>query len=437
MLSEVNPFHFVLAIAWIGHACIWCRQLNYLYGCEISKKFLRPWRLATGAIIPAPLIAAVIMGGHPFDLPRLSPPWHDVMVVVVLFVAMLYFSLCLGVGLFYFPVITIFRLWNRQFDHGHALQFHTDAKNYSQRRLEFAGHGQYRLLARCPGNDLFRVDFTEVTLGYSAFSLADWGDAIPHNMKEKPALPAELEGLSILLLSDFHFYGTPSKAYFQTIIDEILSQPTPDIVALAGDFIDAVSFHDWIKPVLGQLRWNERGIAILGNHDFHFEPERVRNSLQELGFTVLGNRWEEATVRGTPMTFIGNESPWGGPPPSLKGMPREPFSICLSHSPDQFHWAVSECLDLVLCGHAHGGQIRLPVIGSIFVPCKSGRKYDQGVFKVKEWSDKGTLTEFRTTMVVSRGISGKEPIRFRCPPQVIRITLTGTPPAAKDRTSNA
>jgi predicted MPP superfamily phosphohydrolase len=67
----------------------------------------------------------------------------------------------------------------------------------------------------------------------------------------------------------------------------------------------------------------------------------------------------------------------------------------------------------MLCGHVHGGGIRVPVIGSIFVPSIYGRRFDQGVF-----------AENGTAMVVSRGVSGKEPIRIRCNPQVLRITLT-------------
>jgi predicted MPP superfamily phosphohydrolase len=66
----------------------------------------------------------------------------------------------------------------------------------------------------------------------------------------------------------------------------------------------------------------------------------------------------------------------------------------------------------MLCGHVHGGQIRLPVVGSIFVPSLYSRRFDMGVFENGE-----------TVMVVNRGLSGKEPLRFCCHPQVVRITL--------------
>jgi len=70
---------------------------------------------------------------------------------------------------------------------------------------------------------------------------------------------------------------------------------------------------------------------------------------------------------------------------------------------------------LMLCGHVHGGQIRVPLVGSIFVPSVYGRRFDMGVF------GGGGLVA-----AIGRGLSGKEPLRFRCRPQVVRLTLTAT-----------
>lgn len=78
----------------------------------------------------------------------------------------------------------------------------------------------------------------------------------------------------------------------------------------------------------------------------------------------------------------------------------------------------------MLCGHVHGGGIRVPVIGSIFVPSVYGRRFDQGAFAAGG-----------TAMVVSRGVSGKEPLRIRCHPQAIRITLKVLEPAPGSRVS--
>ena len=100
-----------------------------------------------------------------------------------------------------------------------------------------------------------------------------------------------------------------------------------------------------------------------------------------------------------------------GHPPDLSGAPGH-FRLCLSHTPDNFYWAVANGIQLMLCGHVHGGAIRVPVVGSIFVPSLYGRRFDQGVFE-----------RDGTVMVVNRGLSGREPIRFRCNPQVLRVRL--------------
>ena len=164
------------------------------------------------------------------------------------------------------------------------------------------------------------------------------------------------------------------------------------------------------------FRGTEGNFAILGNHDLLYEPNRVRESLAAAGYTVLGNGWKEATIRGVRGVVVGHEGPWFDPPPDLTSAPKDGPRICLSHSPDNFYWAQENGIGLVLCGHVHGGQIRLPPIGSIFVPSTYGRRFDMGAFEKNG-----------TAMVVNRGLSGKEPLRFRCNAQVMRITLSRSP----------
>ena len=73
-------------------------------------------------------------------------------------------------------------------------------------------------------------------------------------------------------------------------------------------------------------------------------------------------------------------------------------------------------IGLMFCGHVHGGGIRVPLFGSLFVPSIYGRRFDYGVFE-----------QNATVMAVNRGVSGKEPLRIRCNPQVLRVTLKTAP----------
>ena len=111
---------------------------------------------------------------------------------------------------------------------------------------------------------------------------------------------------------------------------------------------------------------------------------------------------------------VGHVGPWFRPPPDLSAAPDGPFRFGLSHTPDNYYWAQKNRVGLLFCGHVHGGQVRVPVVGSIFVPSVFGRRFDCGVFEAGG-----------TVMVVNRGASGKEPIRFRCNAEVLRVTLRG------------
>ena len=113
------------------------------------------------------------------------------------------------------------------------------------------------------------------------------------------------------------------------------------------------------------------------------------------------------------MSVIGHEGPWFPPPTGVESLPAGDFKLCLSHTPDHFEWAQALGVNLMVAGHVHGGQIQLPVIGPIFVPSMYSRRYDGGVY------ERGP-----TTMVVGRGLSGKEPVRHGSRPQVIRLVLT-------------
>ncbi|MBA4187201.1 MAG: hypothetical protein C0467_04200 [Planctomycetaceae bacterium] len=371
-------FMLVFATAWLGHVCLWTSLLSNLFGRAIPKPFLKAWRMLTaGVIIAFPLLI----------LERETETiWW-------------YLWPCAGVGAIIFPAITIARLLRKQ-PACVVAETSVTLDLWCELGSQLIGDGKFTTIARLPGNGLLRVDFTDFTLAL-------------------PQMPPEWDRLTLLIVSDLHFHGTPAQAFFDRIMDELLAGPTPDLVCLIGDYVDTDTHHTWIQPVLGRLNATEAKIAILGNHDRHHNPERVRGELLAAGYTVFGNEWKVVTIRGVPCVVVGHEGPWFAPPPDLSTAPRQMFRLCLSHTPDNFYWGVANRIGLMLCGHVHGGAIRVPVIGSIFVPSVYGRRFDYGIFEERD-----------TVMVVNRGVSGKEPIRFRCNPQVMRVKLvcstTGT-----------
>ena len=365
-------------VAWVGHACVWTAGLNYVYGCRLPKRVLKPWRHVTGAVILAyPLLWATGLenGG----------PWGRVVFA--------YLAVCLVFGAVIFPAITLYRRRRKPpaalvAERGETFDVRAELGD------AVVGTGKWAWAGRLPLNDIYRVEFTELTL------------AVPH-------LPPAWAGLTVLLLSDLHFHGTPGRAFFDRVFDRLATAPPPDLICLAGDYLDTDAHHAWIGPLLGRLTATHGKFAVLGNHDDHHDPHRVRSELAAAGYTVVGNGWAEATVRGEPCVVVGHEGPWFGPPPDLSAAPAGPFRLCLSHTPDNVYWGRRNGVGLMLSGHVHGGQIRVPVVGPIFIPSVYGRRFDAGVFQVGD-----------TVLVVGRGLSGKEPLRFRCLPQVIRLTLT-------------
>jgi len=386
----IHSFTAILVLAWVGHAYLAVLLLNNLYARPISKSFLKRFRLFIGLVILA----------YPFAIPvafsDLDPGNREQAPGGIRLGLLIYAGMCALVGGVWFPLVTFARLLRRS--PPAVLSTTTRTIDYwPLHRHSLLGNGKWKWVPRLPGNCVFRVDFTEITLAVRN-------------------LPAAWEGLTILHLSDLHFHGTPSQMFFQEIVKEITSRPVADLVVLAGDYVDTDQHHEWLAPVLGSVRWNECGLAVLGNHDDHHQPERLRHELASLGYRVLGNAWETVTIRGVPCLAVGHEGPWFRPPPSLSGAPEAAFRLCVSHTPDNVCWGRDHGIDLMLSGHVHGGQIRLPGVGSIFVPSLYSRRFDMGVFDVDG-----------TALVVSRGLSGKEPLRFRCHPQVIWIRLTQPP----------
>jgi len=373
--------------AVVGHATLVVFSHNWWYGQALPRKLTDVIQLLHGLLVLAGPIGFWLAAG--LDLLSLFPPgtaylWHSL--------AAGYVALCWLTGVVLLPAVTLARWRHRP----SALVKETSevvdvAQELGHRPI---GEGKHRWLAYLPGNEIFTVDFTRKTLVL-------------------PRLPAEWEGLTILHLGDLHFCGTPALAWYEWVAERCAALE-PDILAITGDFVDGRDRHAWLAPVLRRLRCREMSLAILGNHDKWYGASEVRARLADLGFVVLGNSWQERTLRGRTLIVVGNETPWMRPGPDLSELP-EGFRLCLSHTPDNVAWGRRHGLDLMLCGHVHGGQIRLPVLGSIVVPSRCGRRYDCGVFD-----------EPPTVMHVTRGLAGKHPVRYGCRPEVALLTLCRT-----------
>ncbi len=263
----------------------------------------------------------------------------------------------------------------------------------------FARTPKCRWSARIPGNQLLDVaiDRIDVPLAH---------------------LPRELDGYRIAQLSDIHLTGHLQPAYMARVIDRALDF-RPEMFALTGDIVDAQECVSWLPEMFAPATAPDGSFFILGNHDTRVsDPSEVRRQMAAAGWTDLGGRCQAYPLRGVGVALSGNEWPWFTRPSNKRmaaiagASSSVPLQICLSHSPDQFDWARRHGIDLLMCGHTHGGQGQLPLAGPILSPSWHGTRWASGDFYRSP-----------TTMHVSRGLGGVHLLRINCRPELSLLTL--------------
>jgi hypothetical protein len=185
-------------------------------------------------------------------------------------------------------------------------------------------------------------------------------------------------------------------------------------MALTGDIIDKQPCIDWLGEVFAPGRARDGCYYVLGNHDTRIvDSQQTREAMDQAGWTDLGSRGLRRELGGVSTLLIGNEYPWYQRP-VIDQQGEELFRLLLSHSPDQLSWARKHNVTLMLAGHTHGGQGRLPLVGPLLSPSLHGSRYASGDF-------------FRppTTMHVTRGLSGIHLMRINCRPELSLLTLRG------------
>jgi hypothetical protein len=245
-------------------------------------------------------------------------------------------------------------------------------------------------------------------------------------------LPASFDGMRIAQISDIHMDEFTEPFFLRQVIDRV-NQIKPDAVFITGDFVtskmgmnlDSTRFARgaaWqCASILTGLEC--RAIyASLGNHDVDVGAKQVSAALAAKGITVLRNAYlpiERGTSRiwlaGLDDPLSGHPNPDLAIPASIRNVPSEPI-VLLCHAPDYADHLLTQpagqAVDLMLSGHSHGGQIRLPLLGALVLP-ELARKY------VKGWFQLGRLQ-----LHVNRGIGTIGlPFRLDCPPEITSITL--------------
>jgi uncharacterized protein len=229
------------------------------------------------------------------------------------------------------------------------------------------------------------------------------------------ALPAAFHGLRIVQISDIHHGLFLPKEWLSAAVRQA-NRLNPDIIALTGDFVTYSKRN--IGPaaeLLGRLRARHGVYAVLGNHDFRVDAEAITRALSRQHIDVLRNRHVPLRFGGESIYLVGVDDYGYGADlrRAIRGVPREAATVLLAHNPRVIHLASRNNVSLVLSGHTHGGQVNVPLLGTVY-----GRSPERLRYKIG-WDRMGA-----TQIYVSRGIGTIVlPWRLRCPAEITHLEL--------------
>ena len=268
-----------------------------------------------------------------------------------------------------------------------------------------------RIMARGPHAFLVLL-LSLVWLGMAYGSLVE-----PHRLvvrRQSVTVGPGNSHLSLVLVSDTHLGLYRHADWLRKVVDRVNSLK-PDAVVILGDIVDGEHGMSELEP-LNQIGSRFGTFAVLGNTDYRVGAVDVRRAVESQSVEVLTNEWVRLGDGGP--VLAGLDDIWYGTPDwdaIFRGIPDGASVILAVHNPDPADRAEYNGVDLMVSGHTHGGQVRLPLIGpAVSLPTVLGQQYDQGLFPY------GKMNLFITSGV------GESTVRARLfdPPEIVRLDVT-------------
>lgn len=235
--------------------------------------------------------------------------------------------------------------------------------------------------------------------------------------------------LKIVLMSDTHLRPLKRGWYLQKVAKKIKSTD-PDLIVFTGDFLfyDEAGQYEKDFTVFKNFSQIAPTYAVLGNHDYGIatssghknrsdQGEKIKQLLEETGVKVLIDELDIINLQGQKIQLVGFDEFWHltkNPSQAVQNLKKSDLKIGLSHNPDAAYLPESQFLDIILTGHTHGGQLRLPFVGALATAETTFSRQDYGQ----------TTTDKQLKIFNTSGLGESFlPIRLFNPPEAILIKI--------------
>lgn len=232
-----------------------------------------------------------------------------------------------------------------------------------------------------------------------------------------PNLPRQFNGFTIVQLTDLHFGTLVSLPFLGQVIGKA-NKLGKDVIVCTGDYVhkrNTAEEVNGIWPLLARLRAPHGVYSVLGNHDHWADADRSAYWLDRSGQNIRDGVHCFAR-EGKRVWLAGGGDLWEDHrnfDHILRNVPDGDCRIVLAHNPDSADSSFSQRIDLMICGHTHGGQVKIPFIGTPVLPVKN-KNYSSGL----KTSTKGQ------SVFISKGIGWAiYPVRFNCYPEIAVLEL--------------
>ena len=252
----------------------------------------------------------------------------------------------------------------------------------------------------------------------------------PHNLQLSEfvvftdRLPLQTDPIKILQITDLHIERWTRR---ETKVLNLVKKVNPDLIIVSGDYVNTSyntdpQTHASVRKLLSQLKAPYGVYATLGSPPVDLR-DQVIPIFDGLDIKLLRHDYEVLEFEnGGKLTVLGMDCTHHLPTDEARlarlvsRAPKDVPQLFVFHSPEMMPQATAHGIDLYMCGHTHGGQVRLPIIGPLLTSSQLGRRYVMGMYK-----------EWRTHLYVSRGIGlegmSAPRVRFMCPPEMTLMVL--------------